>query len=59
MQTTVPTWLAVLVAAGVPLLSALIGVGGVLFSQWMTNSREADRRAHEERMKKQELEEAR
>lgn len=55
MQTTIPTWLAIAVAVVVPLLSALISVGGVLISQKMTNNREAGRRTHERELKEKEL----
>ncbi len=58
MQTTIPTEAAIAIAVTVPILSALIGVGGVLISQRMTNNREKNQRAHQREMKEKELEEA-
>lgn len=38
---------------------ALIGIGGILLAQLMTNQRERDQRSHQERLKEKDLEEAR
>ncbi len=57
-EVTLPIWLAVLVGLAGP-IAALIGVGGVVYTQKLTNRREAERRAHERQTKQMELDHAR
>ncbi len=53
-MTTIPIWLAVLLAVAGPLIAFV----GLLSSQKMRNTQEAERRAHEQQLKNQELEHA-